>query len=223
MKKIFTGFVLLSLLLTNVLKAQPKPAFWDDIQAIKRYDRIYLPPQKPILFIGSSSVRYWSGLSKAYPDRTVLNRSFGGSRINDVLRYADEIVFPYQPSQIVIYVGENDVPDQRLTADSILNRFKELYTIIRSKLPQVPIVYISMKPSPSRAKYVGKLIEANKQIETFISTQASIKFLDVYSLMLDARGNMRPQLYKEDKLHMTAAGYKIWERALEPLLIRSKE
>ncbi|WP_295771069.1 GDSL-type esterase/lipase family protein [uncultured Mucilaginibacter sp.] len=220
MKIFFTGFVILSLLFTNASKAQTKPAFWDDIQAIKRYDRIYLPPQKPILFIGSSSVRYWSGLSKAYPSKTVLNRGFGGSRINDVLRYIDDIVFPYQPSQIVIYVGENDVPDQQLTADSILNRFKELYTAIRSKLPNVPMVYISMKPSPSRAKYVGKLIEANKQIEGYISTQADIKFLNVYSLMLDAKGNMQPQLYKEDKLHMTAAGYKIWEQALEPLLIR---
>ena len=75
--------------------AQDKPAYWDDIQAIKQYDRIYAPPKDPILFIGSSSIRLWVDFTKTFKDYTVLNRGIGGAVTTDVDRYLEDIVFPF--------------------------------------------------------------------------------------------------------------------------------
>ena len=36
--------------------------------------------------------------------------------------------------------------------------------------------------------------------------------------MLDANGQPRPEVLLKDGLHMNAAGYQIWDTALEPLL-----
>lgn len=202
------------------LVAQDKPAFWDDVQTIKAYDRMYEPPASPILFVGSSSIRKWNDLERTFASYVVMNRGIGGAVTNDITRYLDDIVFPYHPRQIVIYVGENDLPQQTTTADSVLARTKLLIGAIRAKLPEVPIVYISMKPSPSRDAFREKCKQANALIKAFIMGEKLISYVDIFSPMLDKDGHSRPELFVQDMLHMNAKGYAIWKAAVEPHLLK---
>ncbi|WP_029282564.1 GDSL-type esterase/lipase family protein [Pedobacter sp. R20-19] len=219
MKKIiFT--LLLSPLLFIATFAQNKPAFWDDVQTIKKYDQMYKPPVQPILFVGSSSIRKWDNLTKVFAKYNVLNRGIGGAVTNDITFYLNDIVFPYHPRQIVLYVGENDLPNEKTTPDSVLNRTIKLYQSIRSTLPNTPILYISIKPSPSRAAFKEKAIASNALIKAFLAKEANTKFIDVYSLMLTKTGDLRPELFVEDMLHMNAVGYAIWKKAIESHLLR---
>ena len=43
-------------------------------------------------------------------------------------------------------------------------------------------------------------------------------FVDIVPQMIGADGKPRKELLVEDGLHMTPAGYKIWNDALRPLL-----
>jgi lysophospholipase L1-like esterase len=38
--------------------------------------------------------------------------------------------------------------------------------------------------------------------------------------MLQPNGRPRPELFTEDKLHMNSGGYQIWQRQLEPVLLK---
>ncbi|KIO77018.1 GDSL family lipase [Pedobacter lusitanus] len=199
--------------------SQDKPAFWDDIQAIKQYDRVYAPPKDPILFIGSSSIRLWVDFTKTFKDYTVLNRGIGGAVTTDVDRYLEDIVFPYHPKQLVIYVGENDLI-KAVSGDVVFEDFKKLYSHIRVKLPAVPIIYLSIKASPSRVQYLSKGIRANALVKEFLKGEENIRFIDIYQPMLDQKGEMQPKLFKEDMLHMNATGYEIWNKLLKPYLLK---
>ena len=198
--------------------AQLSPPYWDDVQAIKRYDKMYQAPEHPILFVGSSSIRKWDGLQMAFGDYNVLNRGIGGAVFADITFYLNDIVFPYKPRQIVIYV-ENDLPDETATAEIILERFVKLYSAIRVKLPDVPITYISMKPSPSRDKYQQKAKDANRLIKDFLAKESNTSFIDVFSPMMKD-GKSRPELFVSDMLHMNSQGYAIWEEAVRPYLLK---
>jgi lysophospholipase L1-like esterase len=200
----------------------PKPPLWDDVQAIKRYDGMFAPPQRPIIFTGSSSIRRWDDAQWIFASYPVLNRGIGGAVTNDILFYLDDIVFKYQPKQIVLYVGENDLVDKRLnsTVDSVYNRTMKLYSAIRAKMPAVPVLYIGMKPSPSRENIVPMELEFNKRMKDFFAKEKNTKFIDIYPLMLAKHGKMRPELYVGDKLHMTKLGYDIWEKTVKPHLIK---
>lgn len=200
--------------------AQKKPNFWDDVQTIKKYDQMFKPPVNPVLFVGSSSIRKWDNLTQVFANYNALNRGIGGAVINDITFYLNEIVFPYQPRQIVLYVGENDLTNENATPDSVLNRTVNLYNLIRTKLPTVPIVYISMKPSPSRDKFKDKAVASNALIKKFLSTEKNTSFVDVYSLMLTRDGKNRPELFVSDMLHMNADGYAIWQKAVKPYLLK---
>jgi len=219
MKKLLLS-LLLSQFMIIIAFGQNKPAFWDDVQTIKKYDQQYKPPVNPVLFIGSSSIRKWDDLTQVFAKYNALNRGIGGAVTNDITFYLNDVVFPYQPRQIVLYIGENDLPNAQTTPDSVLNRTVNLYKAIRAKLPDVPIVYISIKPSPSRDAFKAKAIASTALIKAFLAKEANTKYVDVYSLMLTKDGKLRPELFVEDMLHMNAAGYAIWRKAVEPHLLK---
>lgn len=219
MKKYFLIILFIQISLTTAF-AQKKPNFWDDVQVIKKYEQMFKPPMHPVLFVGSSSIRKWDDLSTIFAKYTPLNRGIGGAVINDITYYLNDIVFPYQPRQIVLYVGENDLPDSASTPDSVLNRTVHLYQLIREKLPTVSIVYISIKPSPSRELFSEKAIASNALIKKFLSTEKNTSFVDIYPLMLTKEGKNRPELFVSDLLHMNALGYAIWEKAVMPYLLK---
>jgi lysophospholipase L1-like esterase len=220
MKKVILLCSLLLAVSVTALQAQDKPRFWDDVQTIKHYDKMYNPPAHPILFTGSSSIRKWDDLERTFASYVVMNRGIGGAIVNDITFYLNDIVFPYHPRQIVLYVGENDLPDEATTADSVLIRTERLFHLIRSQLPEVPIVYISMKPSPSREKFQQKAIEANALIKDFLGKEKQTVFIDVFHAMLTADGKTRPELFVSDMLHMNAKGYQIWKELVEPHLLK---
>src|ERR1043165_5207848 len=106
-----------------------KPAFWDDIQAFKKEDSTNMPPQHAILFVGSSSFTKWTDVQSYFPQFAIINRGFGGSSLPDVIHYANDIIFPYHPKQVVIYCGDNDIASSNtVNGDTVLQRFKQLFT-----------------------------------------------------------------------------------------------
>ena len=137
--------LLLCYILVPAAQAQEeKPPFWDEIQAYKQQDSVQMPPKDAILFVGSSSFRMWDDMQKMFPKHTVINRGFGGSTLLDLKRYLGDIVLPYQPKQIVIYSGENDLAGGTVQAPEVLARFQDVFTSIRQEMPEVPIVYVSI-------------------------------------------------------------------------------
>ena len=215
--KLFLSF----LLLIAVFSAAVAQPFSGEIAAFKKQDSLSFPPKNAILFVGSSSFTMWKDVQDYFPGYTIINRGFGGSTLPDVIYYVDEIIVPYHPKQIVIYCGENDLASSdTVTAKDVFERFKTLFQSIREKLPQVPVAYVSMKPSPSRANLSEKMIQANGWIKSFLAKQKKTAYIDVYTKMLGKDHKPRPELFLGDRLHMNKAGYTIWQKAIKPYLKR---
>jgi lysophospholipase L1-like esterase len=214
--------ILFLLLLPGSLFSQNvKPAFYDDIQAFKKQDSVSFPKKNAILFIGSSSFTMWKNVQNDFPNHTIINRGFGGSTLQDQLSYVKDIVFPYKPKQIIIYCGENDLASSdTVTARMVFRRFTQLFNLIKNKSPNVSIVYISMKPSPSRQLLMGKMREGNTLIRNFLKIKRRTGFVDVYKEMIDDEGKPVAELFLEDNLHMNRQGYAIWKKVIEPFLLK---
>jgi lysophospholipase L1-like esterase len=193
-------------------------ARWEkEISAFEKADQASRPPKKGIVFTGSSSIRLWEGLNRDFPEKKILNRGFGGSETDAVAYFADRIVVPYQPRQVVIYVGDNDLAAGK-SPEKVLADFKDLFRRIRRQVPQATITFISIKPSPSRMKILKEVRETNKLVKGFLASQKKTGYVDVFTPMLQANGKPRPELFRADSLHMTRAGYVIWAAALKPYL-----
>ena len=211
-------FLFIPCFIFSVVQAFAQP-FSDEIKDFKKQDSLNPPPTGAILFVGSSSFRKWTDVSSYFPGYTIINRGFGGSTLPDVTLYIDDIILPYHPKQVVIYCGDNDLASSdAITADSVLGRFKVLFDGIRTKLPGENIVFVSIKPSPSRARLKEKMEKANLLIQTYLSLYTHTAFVDVYHKMLNADGTIMSDLFLEDNLHMNAKGYAIWQKEIAPYL-----
>jgi lysophospholipase L1-like esterase len=221
MKNKFITITLLSVfLLFQIIKISAQP-FAEDIQAFKKLDSISFPPKHTILFVGSSSFTNWKDVQNYFPGFSILNRGFGGSSVSDVIRYADDIIFPYRPKQIVIYCGENDLAaSDTVTGRMVYQRFMQLFKLIRNRMPAVPVAFISLKPSPSRWHLRNKMMEANSLIKKYLLGKKGTKFIDVYHNMLNSEGTPIKDIFLEDELHMNAKGYAIWQKLIEPVLVK---
>lgn len=220
MKLIFCIFLFVIVFSTPFFSYSQEHPFSKEIAAFKLEDKQHLGTEKPILFIGSSSFRMWDSLQSYFPSYHILNRGFGGSTLSDVIYYADDIIFPYRPKQIVIYCGENDLTAPNVDEAVVFDRFIILFEMIRKRFNDIPILFISIKPSPSRKQYRASVESANASIQYFLSQQKHTGFIDVYHLMLDERGNPKPEIFQSDSLHMNKNGYQIWQRAIAPHLIK---
>ncbi len=199
--------------------AQARPPFFNEIQAFKKKDSLSFPEPGQTLLIGSSSFTMWKDVQDYFPRKQILNRGFGGSSLTDLIRYQEEIIYPYDPKKIVIYCGENDFAgSDTITVPTVVSRFRILFSAIRYRLLQVPIVYVSMKPSPSRAHLMPKMEEANAAIELFLKAQLKTSYVDVYHPMLQKDGRPKPEIFLADSLHMNAKGYKIWKRKMKRVI-----
>lgn len=195
---------------------QPAPHPWEeDIRKFEAIDAQIPPPSHPVVFVGSSSIRFWN-LPSSFPELKALNRGFGGSQMSDIVEYAQRIVVHYQPRVVVVYSGDNDLADK--SAQRIRDDFVAFSKTVLNALPQTRIVIISVKPSPSRWPLIEKLREANRLLEQAARDQPRTTFLDIATAMLDAQGRPRLEFYVNDGLHMTPAGYALWSTRLKPLL-----
>lgn len=209
------------LLLTFALffSQEKKPMYWQDIQNFKKLDQENPPPKDAILLIGSSSFTKWTDVASYFPDKTIINRGFGGSRLTDLNDYAADLLNPYQPKQIIVYCGENDFADNKdLKAQVVVDRFKAFYKKIRARFPKIEVDYISIKYSPSRENLWPQMKEANKKIAAFMKKEPHAEFIDIIKVMQDASGNVRKDLFVEDMLHMTPEGYRLWTSVMKPYM-----
>ena len=207
-------------LLENAFAQTVQPPFRKEIDAFKKKDSLHMPVKHSILLIGSSSFTKWTDVQDYFPGYPILNRGFGGSSLTDVIRYADEIIYPYNPKQVIVYCGENDIAaSDTVTAKMVLERVQQLFFLIRSKMPKLPFVFISIKPSPSRSKFQPVVKEANSLIKQFLSKQPKTAFVNVYNAMLNTDGSIKEELFISDRLHMNAGGYAIWQKIIKPILL----
>jgi len=191
--------------------------FEPEIVAFETSDRAAPPAPGGILFVGSSSIRFWRTLAADFPGLPVLNRGFGGSTMPEVNHYVSRVVLPYRPRTIVLYAGDNDLVYGR-TPDQIASDYRDFVRTVRAELPATRIVFLSVKPSPSRWALADKMRETNRLVRAITATDSLQTFVDVFTPMLGADGRPRPELFNSDSLHMTPRGYVLWREQVAPLI-----
>lgn len=187
---------------------------WDE--KMRRYEKADAdnPPSKGVLlFVGSSTMENWKSLAKDFPGKDVLNRGVSGTKTIDLINYKDRLITPYHPKQIFIYEGDNDI-GYKWTPEEILFQIKKLFFILREEKPEAELIFISIKPSVRRLKDTERIEKTNALIKEFVEEQENAAYADVYTPMFTPEGELYPEHYREDGLHLTPAGYAVWKEVI---------
>ncbi len=174
-----------------------------------------------VLFVGSSSFRKWLNMEQDLFPVPVINRGFGGSTMPELDYYFFRLVTPYKPKAIVIYEGDNDVLAPFLTPEIILKSFDIFKELTEQYLPKTKIFFISIKPSPSREEYLSKMKETNELIKQYCIKNKGLYYIDITKPMFTENGQIREDIFRNDRLHMNEKGYKIWGEIIKEALLKN--
>jgi hypothetical protein len=207
----------LGIALNTQLHAQTSFPFDNEIRAFKHQDSLKFPPKNGILFIGSSSIRKWTDLEKRFPNQPIIRRGVGGCDLWQLVDYyTPYILFPYQPRKIFVYAGENDIAAGK-TGKFVFEEFQKLWEMINKKLPDATVYFMSIKPSPSRAKFIDEVEIANKLIKNYLANKPNSTYIDVSTVILKSNTTVSDSsLFETDLLHLNSKGYDKWQEILEP-------
>ncbi len=196
------------------------PDAWErTIVKFEVQDQLHPPAKNSILFLGSSSINFWSTLAQDMSPLPIINRGFGGSYMRDMVKYLDRIVLPYQPRAIVLFAGTNDTTDNKPdTASQIFEGYATFVQRVQAALPNVAIHYIAITPTPTRQKLWPIANEANQLIQKYTEDNPNLHFVDFNHQLLNEDGRPNRNLYKFDGIHPNEKGYTLWTAAIRSQL-----
>jgi lysophospholipase L1-like esterase len=184
-----------------------------DVRALERARATQSLPRDPAVFYGSSSITLWRTLARDLASSRVVNLGFGGSTLEACVWFFDRLVPPTRPASLVVYAGDNDLGDGQ-TPRQVRSRLETLAAKVECDLRQIPFGFISIKPSPARLGLLDRIADANEMIRRTLSGCPHAFYIDVFTPMLGLDGQPRSELFLDDGLHLSAAGYQLWATIL---------
>ncbi len=177
-----------------------------------------------IVMLGSSHVEGFD-TAKYLPGRRILNRGISSDRIGvdgrGVLGRLDSSIFDCNPGFILLENGVNDLGELwrngTPSTEEIDRTYRKVVARIRERLPNVPLVIVSLFPTRDRFAGLKPLILEFNQRLAAIAVDFRCPFLDVYSPLADDEGLLRKE-YARDGLHLNEAGYRVWAALIEKVL-----
>lgn len=173
-----------------------------------------------VVFVGSSSIRFWSTLERDMQPLPVVQHGFGGAKLADLEHYAERLVNDYHPRAVVVFAGSNDLtPGRTKPAGVLLETYRRFVARVRADLPDVPIYYIGITPSPRRWAIWPLAQETNRRIREFSESRPALFYIETGPALLGANGEPDPDNYRLDGLHLSERGYAIWTRIIRARLL----
>ncbi|MBW2268699.1 MAG: GDSL family lipase [Deltaproteobacteria bacterium] len=229
LKQLATGLAVLELA-RDTVTAQLRdvinsPRLWEhEIARYERADQRDRPPRGGIVFTGSSTIKFWKTLEVDMAPLPVLNRGFGGAHLAHMCRFAPRIVLPYEPADVVLYCGDNDLGAWTgKDSDTIVRDFERFAEIVHGALPETRIHFVSIKPSRLRRSQWPEQKRTNERIAIIAETHDGVEYVDIAAPMLGAASTPSRDLFAWDGLHLSGAGYALWTSVLRPVLLQASQ
>ena len=203
-----------------------KGFFWN--QEVRRVTKSnpYEENQEGIVFYGPSNFRMWTEMNNDLKEYKVTNCGFGGSTDKLMVKYADKLLYPYNPKILFFQTDSNDyVVEKGTEEEKITNCMefkKEMYRTFHEKLPETKFVVMSGLLLPGRSQYTSLTIKINEVIATYAKECDYITFVDANKMTFNG-SEYRKDLFVDDGIHLNHAGQLKWrddyiKPAIETLL-----
>ncbi len=208
---------------TSVPPDHPDVVRWEsDVQALEALDRASPDPNNAVLLVGSSSIRLWETAADDLAPYPVVRRGYGGARYRDLCHYVDRLVAPHSPRAIVVFVA-NDITsaDDAPSPEEVMVDVRATHATIHARHPGVPVLSVAITPTESRWAAWPSIQRLNGLIERMGDEAPATFFLPTAARFLDpVSGTPEPTLFRDDRLHLSRRGYRIWGAAIKEALDR---
>ena len=179
-----------------------------------------------ILFFFGDSITEGYNVKEFYDEYRVVNSGISGNTTNDLINRIDSDLYDYNPSVVIIQIGTNDIRAS-IKDEEIINNLKTIIKGIRKNRKNASILIESIYPlnrdmdaeywNDVNPDYNNKhIIKLNNDIKELCKKE-SIKYIDIYTSLLDNNKNLK-EVYSKEGLHLTDLGYYKVTRIIKKFL-----
>jgi beta-glucosidase len=179
-----------------------------------------------VVFLGDSITQGWGGEGKDVWAEKIkplgaVNYGIGGDSTRQILwRLDNGTVDGIAPKVVVLMIGTNNLyGDFNAGSESeIADGIGAVVKKLQEKLPTSKILLMGILPRQN-AFFSGRIAKINAQISK-LADDKNVRFLDLSSSFatIPEKGEVIPDLYGGDKLHLVKKGYEVWGAAIQPVL-----
>ena len=105
------------------------------------------------------------------------------------------------------------------TIDDIAHDVKEILDQLAVKMPMTKVILLGVLPRADWEYWGTKAKQLNVLLKK-LSDEKTIFWLDMWTEFESSDGKLKSELYWPDNLHLSPAGYEVWQKTMEPLLSR---
>jgi lysophospholipase L1-like esterase len=189
-----------------------------------------------LVFIGDSITHLFEGdphlpgrgeqvWKDCYGSLNAFNLGFGWDRTQNVLwRLSNGELTGQKPRLAVLLIGTNNLTGtsnaRSNSPEEIIDGIQKICDLIFAATPKTHIQIMGIFPRGTPEDPLRKSIcELNSLLSVLAEKHKAIAFLDIGKQFLSENGSI-PVEIMSDGVHPTEAGYRIWAKAIEPMIKR---
>ncbi len=210
---------------------------WANLNRYREQNRQVGPP-KPgeprVVFIGDSITDFWQQprFGGFFPGKPYVDRGISGQTTPQILVRFRPDVIALEPKVVVILAGTNDIAgatgpatDEEIQGNlatmSELARAHGIKVVLASLLPTAGHHHQPGDPAAPQTtlRPLSRITALNAWIKNYASAHGNM-YLDYFSAMVDATGELRAEL-SDDDLHPNEKGYAVMAPLVEAAIARA--
>ena len=179
-----------------------------------------------VVFIGDSITIGWVDAGKAewakrFEPLGAVDYGIGGDSTRQVLwRIGHGLLDDLAPKLVVLKIGTNNLYGDHNagTDEEIARGIETVVKIVREKLPKTRVLLLGILPRQN--EFFSSRIQRIDALLAKLDDGKTVRFLDLgaHFQKTPGKGDVLPELFNEDRLHLSAKGYEVFADALQPLL-----
>ena len=204
---------------------------WEGVQekekCVRSIEKRYQGRTGEIVFYGPSNITLWYSLEKDMLPYVAQNHGMGGCTDEDLIHYADRLLYPFQPKAVFFQSGSNDLT-YGLSVEQIVENKKKMYSLFLKKLPDSDLVIMSGLPLPGRTVYWNDTEKINHFLCEYAETHKNLHYMNATDVMMSDQGSedMRadngkyfiPEYFRIDQIHLNKRGHDVWTKRIKETL-----
>lgn len=185
---------------------------WDDeIRKLELLDENQQADSESILILGSSSIRLWESAKSDLAPYRVIQRGYGGAKYSDLAVFAKRLIKPHSYRGLVMFVG-NDVKgsENDHSPEQVEQWIRYILDLSKKHQPDSAAFLIEVTPTPKRLKAWPEIRQINAMMREVALTTPDVYFVATAGRVLGSDSKPQPNLFRDDRLHLSVTGYELW-------------
>ena len=166
-----------------------------------------------VLFVGDNYMANWTAYKYLQIEGGKANEGLSNENVTSLTSKAQSLKLSYTPSNLVVYVGMNDV-NNGSTAQTVAGRIQTLVDTYHQLFPTAKVYWVSAIVSPLHSAKATQIAQLNDLVKQMAENDELLEYVEISHLFAQS-GAPRANLFAGNGLELNSEyGYSLWSKAI---------